>query len=557
MTRDLSAASAVLTLLTLQALLCVAGRVRTQRSAGGGYSVGRAVVQVGGFSEEGLLFEDDPAPSFGVVCTGSGVQVWLPDRPLDQIELIGPESHASILELSKSLGYEVTKDGGHNILTVSFPSCYVTLEGSQHTLQFQYGTDGSQVDVTTVSCPVDSSSLVQADSPLNPKPVSCQKSTVPPPPPPPTTPPPTTPPPPPPTTPPPPPPTTRAPPPPPPTPPVTVAQAPPVVTPCPETTPAPTGCSIPPEQQVPCSSDLSAADCADQGFCVDPTTQKCFYPMDACTADKNFVFTINQNITTLPLDLSSLMVVGPSRCRPVIVRSDFVIFKFPLTACGARSYEVGDFVVYMAEIQPQIKALRLNYGTICRDNPFRVIVECRYQKAMIQSDVTGGVMASVGYMVAGPAVPAPVAANGRFGVQLLIAEDQTFTTFLPQSKLPLRMLLGKPLYLQLQVISPKPAVVLLVNYCVAYTRSAKSALVLLYEGCPNALDSSTTSVLFMSDLPQNRHQRRFVVNTFQFMNVTAAQYLNEEIYFMCSTEICMPGQKVCAETCFDKPAAVA
>lgn len=55
-------------------------------------------------------------------------------------------------------------------------------------------------------------------------------------------------------------------------------------------------------------------------------------------------------------------------------------------------------------------------------------------------------------------------------------------SFSAQTHVPLKVLLGKPLYLEVRLNSPKPEATLLVNYCVAYTRSASNALVLFYEG---------------------------------------------------------------------------
>lgn len=60
--------------------------------------------------------------------------------------------------------------------------------------------------------------------------------------------------------------------------------------------------------------------------------------------------------------------------------------------------------------------------------------------------------------------------------------DETFSSYSTNSHLPLKVLLGKPLYLEVLLNSPKPEATLLINYCVAYTRSGRNALVLLYEG---------------------------------------------------------------------------
>ena len=64
----------------------------------------------------------------------------------------------------------------------------------------------------------------------------------------------------------------------------------------------------------------------------------------------------------------------------------------------------------------------------------------------------------------------------------IIPTDETYSSYFPNYHQPLRLLLGKPVYLELHLKSPKPDAVILVNYCLAYPRSAKNALVLIYEG---------------------------------------------------------------------------
>lgn len=51
----------------------------------------------------------------------------------------------------------------------------------------------------------------------------------------------------------------------------------------------------------------------------------------------------------------------------------------------------------------------------------------------------------------------------------------------------------------------------------------------IFFRCPNPLDSGNTSILYMKDLPQNRHQRRFEIKAFQFMDMSTNKYLNEEV----------------------------
>lgn len=140
------------------------------------------------------------------------------------------------------------------------------------------------------------------------------------------------------------------------------------------------------------------------------------------------------------------------------------------------------------------------------------MVECRYSKSgSVQQS-----LASVGVMVKTPAstLPATVVSDGLYGVQLRIAKgsmfgialiiryifgqsckslvsllfnylmptDRTYSSYLPSNSQPLQLLLGAPVYLELRLLSPKPEAVILVSYCIAYPRSAKNALVLVYEG---------------------------------------------------------------------------
>ncbi|XP_072530516.1 uncharacterized protein [Salminus brasiliensis] len=271
-----------------------------------------------------------------------------------------------------------------------------------------------------------------------------------------------------------------------------------------------------------------------------------------CLAGGKLVFAISANTTDPPLNPSSLTVAGQSGCKPAMANKDFAVFKFSVTECGTRTYRIGDTTIYLVEVRAPIRTLDFKYGKITRDHPVRMMIECRYSKVGLRAPAglaTGWTTA--GYMVMSTSLPALVRAKGLFGVQLRIAKDKTFSTFLPHYHQPLRVLLGKPVYLEVRLNSPKPEATLLVHYCVAYPRSAKSALVLLYEGCPNPLDSDNIAILHMADLPQNRHQRRFEVNAFQFMDQSTNKYLDEEIYFMCSTEVCMPSQTPCKETCFD------
>ncbi|XP_029370675.1 zona pellucida sperm-binding protein 4-like [Echeneis naucrates] len=429
-----------------------------------------------------------------VICSEAGFQIFLPSGRLDEVKVLGSKELLPIMDAPVSCGYDVNLF--KNTLTVPFTGCNVRYANG-YSLQLLYTDAFGATQVATASC----EESLKGDSSLfpraNAKPKVCPYSTTPPP----TTPP------------------SKA-----------------------------KNCGVAIGERVTCGQlGIMPSACMMMGCCVDLYTSACYYPMDECTADQHFVFAIRSNSASIPVDPTKLVIPG-TNCKPVFLNDQVAIFKFKVTECGTHFYEVGGTKIYLAEVQSVVQALNLKYGIITRSDPLRFMVECRYGKggAVSQS------LASIGYMVKTPSSPVPtsVVNSGLYGVQLRIAKDQTYSSYLPTYHQPLRLLLGKPVYLELRLKSPKPDAVILVNYCLAYPRSAKNALVLVYEGCANPLDPNV-SILKVSDLPTNRHQRRFVVTAFQFMDQLTNKYLDEEIYFMCSSEVCRPAEKTCAERCFD------
>nr|XP_055060703.1 uncharacterized protein LOC129444221 [Misgurnus anguillicaudatus] len=309
-------------------------------------------------------------------------------------------------------------------------------------------------------------------------------------------------------------------------------------------------CNVAIDQQLVCGSGaLSSTECYDKGCCFSLDTQLCFYPMDECTVDRHFVFSVHSSLANPPFSPATLVTAGNSSCSPHKVTADFALFKIPLDECGVHRYEVGKTVIYMVEILNRLQSVSLNYGTITRDSPVRLLVECRYFP---------GSVVSLGYLVKSPSLGPSIKAQGVFGVQLRIAKGEHYNDFYPQYHQPLRMLLGKPLYLEVRLLNPPdPTAMLLVHYCVAYPRSAKSAWILIYDGCPNSLDKTSTPKPPATPAEALiNHVRRFTITTFQFLHDHDVLQTDEEIYFMCSTEVCLPSDGPCIEGCFEDPANV-
>ncbi|XP_068447905.1 uncharacterized protein [Clinocottus analis] len=304
-------------------------------------------------------------------------------------------------------------------------------------------------------------------------------------------------------------------------------------------------CNLPSEQHLPCGpSPVSKAQCLSMGCCFDIHPPACYYPMDECTIDRHFVFSVPASLMEPPLSPALLVVAGNSTCKPQRVTADYALFKIPLDGCGTRRVAVGSAVIYMVEIINKVQTISLNYGTITRDSPVSVLVECR---------ILPDSVLSVSYLVKTPTLAPEVPAQGMFGVQLRIAKDAEYSSFYPQNHPPLKMLLGKPLYLEVRLLnSSDPSLVLLVHFCVAYPASGKAVWLLLYNGCSNPMVPALQQAVLSGPRPYTpqAQTRRFTISTFQFLPGGESMDLNGENNFMCSTEICSPSDGPCVEGCF-------
>lgn len=62
--------------------------------------------------------------------------------------------------------------------------------------------------------------------------------------------------------------------------------------------------------------------------------------------------------------------------------------------------------------------------------------------------------------------------------------DESFTSFHPEAHLPLGLIRGRPVYVEVSLLDPpEPSLVLLVHSCLAYTQAAYSSWMLVYDGC--------------------------------------------------------------------------
>ncbi|CAB1341920.1 unnamed protein product [Coregonus sp. 'balchen'] len=134
-----------------------------------------------------------------------------------------------------------------------------------------------------------------------------------------------------------------------------------------------------------------------------------------------------------------------------------------------------------------------------------------------------------------------------------LMKDEHYSSFYPEKHRPISLLQGQPLHLEVGLLSPPdldPGLVLLVHYCLAYSDTPLARWLLIYDGCPSRGDSQAPP----PPPAQPRHTRRLTITTFQSLPTGSPSHLeDQEIYFMCSTEVCSPADGDCIEGCFRGP----
>ncbi|KAK6311821.1 hypothetical protein J4Q44_G00174850 [Coregonus suidteri] len=284
------------------------------------------------------------------------------------------------------------------------------------------------------------------------------------------------------------------------------------------------------DTHTPCG--LSHHDCAGFLGC-------CSYPVNECTSGRQFVFAVpgslvDPTVTPLPAD-------SHVSCTPQRITSD--LYSVPLDGCGVHRYEAGQAVVHLLEFNALLSTQH-EHSTTFEDSPVRLMVACRSSP---------GSPGRVRYHVMSTTPTPPVPTQGSLAVRLRIATDEHYSSFYPEKHRPISLLQGQPLHLEVGLLSPPdldPGLVLLVHYCLAYSDTPLARWLLIYDGCPSRGDSQAPP----PPPAQPRHTRRLTITTFQSLPTGSPSHLeDQEIYFMCSTEVCSPADGDCIEGCFRGP----
>ncbi|KAL8178015.1 UNVERIFIED_CONTAM: hypothetical protein K2H54_025540 [Gekko kuhli] len=306
---------------------------------------------------------------------------------------------------------------------------------------------------------------------------------------------------------------------------------------CPETfqaldSPGPSLCSaVQAADRLPCSThQVSQGECEDLGCCYNSRDRvaPCYYGDKVtahCTPEGQFSIAVSRDATRPPLILDSVHVLSSRgrECAPVRKTNNFILFRFPLSACGTTLKVTGSQRVYENELVADRHVLVSQSGSITRDSNFRVTVRCSY---------SAEASLPVSVLVATLAPPAAVAEQGPLTLEMRLARDVEYSSYYADLDYPVVKVLRDPVPVEVRILGRMdPALVLVLHECWATPSSnplQKPEWPLLENGCPYKGDNYKTQVVRVrgdTGLPFPSHHQRFIVSTFTFVEAASQRML--------------------------------
>ncbi|XP_067857546.1 zona pellucida sperm-binding protein 4-like [Heptranchias perlo] len=321
-------------------------------------------------------------------------------------------------------------------------------------------------------------------------------------------------------------------------------------------------CWFSPENRKDCGfPGIEAIECMQRGCCFDAGNRDappCFYSLDnlpVCTKDGRVLIAISKDLTLPPVNLTTLHLKDGdgAECSPTVASADTVLFQFAVTECGATQRLDGVNILYETDVLGEFEILDGALGSVTRDSPFRLHVQCNY-KGSQESDL------QVKPRVYTLSPPLPATEAGILLLELRIARDGGYRSWYVASDYPIVSVLRDPVFVEVRVLNRNdPSLVLVLNDCWATPTPEPYSGIrwdLLVDRCPFAGDNYKTRLLPVnaaSHLLFPTHHNRFVVRTFAFWDRVSGRALTGEVYFHCSAEVCYPSTgENCTAPCSPK-----
>ncbi|KAG7504563.1 hypothetical protein JOB18_012047 [Solea senegalensis] len=264
-----------------------------------------------------------------------------------------------------------------------------------------------------------------------------------------------------------------------------------------------------------------------------------FYTVKDCTMGQYFVFVAPESVLEPTLALHS-SEDSTASCTLQKLTAESDLYITPLECCGVNKYVFGQTVVYLLEVQGVLSPQQDNSSGY-EISPVRLMVEC--------SSSSGSPGEVKIHVMDRPPLPPVQPTPAMVTVQLRLATDESFTHYHPEAQLPLSLIQGRLLYLEVSLLDPPEAdLVLLVHSCLAYVQAPYTGWMPIYDGCTGWYDSQPLPS------PDPHHIWRILISSFLFLPPESTSYVYEgghtppddpQIYFWCSTEVCSAADGDC------------
>ncbi|NWT02014.1 ZP4 protein, partial [Mionectes macconnelli] len=315
--------------------------------------------------------------------------------------------------------------------------------------------------------------------------------------------------------------------------------------------------AVPSQDRLPCVSlPVSQGNCEVQGCCYDPRDRvnPCYFGNTVtahCTPDGQFSIAVSRDVTLPPIVLDSVHLAhGHSTgCVPTVKNNAFVVYQFPLSACGTTFQVTGDQAIYENELVAFRDVKTASLASVTRDSTFRLHVRCSYS-------ISGSSVPLSVQVFTLPPLPA-VSQPGPLSLELLVASDGSYTSYYTDSDYPVVKTLRDPVYAEVKVLQrTDPDLTLVLHHCWATPSTNPQQQLqwpVLVDGCPYAGDNYQTELVplsFASGLLFPSHYQRFTLYTFTFMDSASQEKLSGLVYLHCSASVCHRSvQESCTTTC--------
>uniref|UniRef100_H3C089 Zona pellucida sperm-binding protein 4 n=1 Tax=Tetraodon nigroviridis TaxID=99883 RepID=H3C089_TETNG len=328
-------------------------------------------------------------------------------------------------------------------------------------------------------------------------------------------------------------------------------------------------CDVESNDKIQCGPPgISAADCDSIHCCHDG--RMCYYGKYVtlqCTKGGYFIVVISKDATLPALSSETIYFYGTGNdCQPVGVTSSFVIYMFPVTACGTLVTDEPDVLVYENRLYSTYEITDGERGMITRDTSFDLFVQCRYYGASIEALVieVNPVPPPPPVAALGPIHVGLYLGNGQCTTKGCIEEEVAFTSYYMDADYPIAKVLRDPVYVDVALLGrTDPNLVLTLGRCWVTAGPSPTSYPqwdLIIDGCPNRDDNYPTKLIGTSSLPYPGHHRRFVFKMFTFLTGVRSDptQFSSQMYIHCNTSVCIASSTYnCEPKCFRKKRDIA